>query len=335
MWRSSPSGPSVVTWAHDRYAEGKGPWLVADLLVAVVALLSTPVAQSRAQLDGSDASIPTFWVSSSLIAWAVHWRLRGGIAAAVAISVADLSIRAVVDTDMVANIFLLFLTAGVVGYCTGLLFEAADARTEAEPLAAAAAERERLARDVHDGVLQVLALVRRRGIEAGGAADELGRLAGEQEIALRHLLRRPAGRQCHRKRVGMSTSPSCSMCWRAATSRCRHLAGRCGSRRASDTRSRAPCGRRSTTPPPTPGRRRGRGCWSRRPVTRSWSACATTAPASWRAAWTRPMPRGGWASAGRSEGGSRRQCRPGHRTRHGGRVGVQRAAACLNSPTRA
>jgi signal transduction histidine kinase len=52
-----------------------------------------------------------------------------------------------------------------------------------------AAERARLARAVHDGVLQVLALVQRRGRELGGEAADLGRLAGEQERELRRLIR--------------------------------------------------------------------------------------------------------------------------------------------------
>lgn len=42
---------------------------------------------------------------------------------------------------------------------------------------AATRERERLARDIHDGVLQVLAMVQRRGTELGGEAAELGRMA--------------------------------------------------------------------------------------------------------------------------------------------------------------
>jgi signal transduction histidine kinase len=53
---------------------------------------------------------------------------------------------------------------------------------------AATAERERLARSIHDGVLQVLARVQRRGAELGGEAAELARLAGEQEVALRALV---------------------------------------------------------------------------------------------------------------------------------------------------
>ncbi|MDQ3789387.1 MAG: ATP-binding protein, partial [Actinomycetota bacterium] len=53
---------------------------------------------------------------------------------------------------------------------------------------AATAERERLARSIHDSVLQVLAHVRRRGAELGGEAAELAKLAGEQEVALRALV---------------------------------------------------------------------------------------------------------------------------------------------------
>ncbi|MET0418820.1 MAG: ATP-binding protein, partial [Actinoplanes sp.] len=47
---------------------------------------------------------------------------------------------------------------------------------------------ERLARDIHDSVLQVLALVKRRGTGLDGEAGELARLAGEQEAALRNLV---------------------------------------------------------------------------------------------------------------------------------------------------
>ncbi|SIM78774.1 sensor histidine kinase [Micromonospora cremea] len=53
---------------------------------------------------------------------------------------------------------------------------------------AAAAERDRLARPIHDGVLQVLALVQRQGSQLGATGSQLAKLAGEQEVALRNLL---------------------------------------------------------------------------------------------------------------------------------------------------
>ncbi len=61
-------------------------------------------------------------------------------------------------------------------------------RTEQIRQEAAAAERDRLARPIHDGVLQVLALVQRHGSELGGQGPQLAELAGEQEVALRSLL---------------------------------------------------------------------------------------------------------------------------------------------------
>ena len=59
---------------------------------------------------------------------------------------------------------------------------------QAARLAASLEERERLSRQVHDGAIQVLALVSRRGREIGGETAELAELAGEQERALRRLV---------------------------------------------------------------------------------------------------------------------------------------------------
>jgi signal transduction histidine kinase len=70
--------------------------------------------------------------------------------------------------------------------------------TEAVRREAAEAERNRLARPIHDGVLQVLALMRRHGPEFGGRGAELAELAGAQEVALRALIRSgpgPVGRK--------------------------------------------------------------------------------------------------------------------------------------------
>jgi signal transduction histidine kinase len=125
-----------------------------------------------------------------VLAWGVHWRWLGGLVAAVAVSLADIAIRLPeVSQTNYANVFLLMLGGPIVGYLCGSLQKMAAERDEAERAVATAQERARLARAVHDGVLQVLALVQRRGAEIGGETAELGRLAGEQETALRALIR--------------------------------------------------------------------------------------------------------------------------------------------------
>ena len=187
----------VAIWAYDDRRR-RGPLLlVVDLTVAVAAILVSPVLKG----DGLSATVPAFWVMGALLAWAIHWRWLGGLVAGVSLTVADLWIRNHVSQANYGNAFLLLIGGPIVGFMVESLQRMAAERDRAQRDAAAAAERARLARAVHDGVLQVLGLVQRRGHELGGDAAELGRLAGEQEVALRTLIREqdqvaagPAGR---------------------------------------------------------------------------------------------------------------------------------------------
>lgn len=178
----------VATWAYDAPGRRGLRLLAVDLAVAAATLLSTPYVQSSAMLERHASTMPSFWVIPAVLAWAVLRGWRGGMVTAVLISLLDLSVRSTLTGTTWGNIFLLLLAAGVVGYSTGLIREESEARAEAERIAAGMAERARLARAVHDGVLQVLSLVQRRSSELSGDAAELGRLAQEQEVALRALV---------------------------------------------------------------------------------------------------------------------------------------------------
>src|SRR5690606_9319913 len=114
------------------------------------------------------------------LAWSIRYHLVGGLFAGTLLAVVDLSLRDSISESNYGNAFLLVIAGPIVGFMCGSLQRMATERDAAERAAAMAAERTRLARVVHDGVLQVLALVQRRGLELGGELETLGRLAGEQ-----------------------------------------------------------------------------------------------------------------------------------------------------------
>jgi signal transduction histidine kinase len=173
-----------VTWAYAAPARRTAWLLVPDLAVAVVAIAVTPLVKG----PDFSATVPGFWVMGVVLAWAVVWQWRGGLVAAAVVSVVDVTLRVEFTQTNYGNIFLLLLGGAIIGFLSELLQRTAAQRDEAERAAAAALERQRLARVVHDGVLQVLALVQRRGPELGPDGVELGQMAGEQESRLRGLV---------------------------------------------------------------------------------------------------------------------------------------------------
>lgn len=174
----------VATWAYRDARRRTALLLALDLALAVALVLLT------VEVKGADfrATIPGSWIVAALLAWSIHYRWRGGLGAGLVLAAADLSRRQELHQSDYGNAFLLVLTGTILGYLAASLQRMATEREVAERAAAIATERARLARAVHDGVLQVLALVQRRGLELGGEAAELGRLAGEQERELRHLI---------------------------------------------------------------------------------------------------------------------------------------------------
>lgn len=178
----------IATVGYSHAELRQWPLLVVDLAIAAAMVLATRLVEPAERIARGEATFPQMWVAAALLAWAVCWQRRGGLAAAAVLSVADLANRAAITADTVKGVVLLWLVGAVVGYVVGLARRAEAVFQEAVRIQAATQERERLSRRIHDGVLQVLAMVQRRGAELGGDAAELGRLAGEQEDALRGLV---------------------------------------------------------------------------------------------------------------------------------------------------
>jgi signal transduction histidine kinase len=128
------------------------------------------------------------WVAGPVLAFAVAKGRFAAAGAAVILGAVDGVIRGFTTEVMFNGLALLLLAGLVFGYLTAIAAAAEGRMHEAVELEAANRERERLARTIHDSVLQALALIARRGRELGGEAAELGRLAGEQGAVLRTLV---------------------------------------------------------------------------------------------------------------------------------------------------
>lgn len=189
----------VTIYAYGRPGRPTAPLLAADLAVGLACLVVSPWVLGGGGQRTGIITIPAAWIASPVAAWAIAGGRRRGLAAGLTMGTADLFVRGLAFRDQAAlsgavsggtfNSAVLLVLAGVaIGHVARLTVEAQERLQRAARLEAATRERERLARGIHDSVLQVLALVQRRGTKLGGEAAELGRLAGEQEAALRSLI---------------------------------------------------------------------------------------------------------------------------------------------------
>jgi signal transduction histidine kinase len=133
-------------------------------------------------------TLPTVRAAAAVLGFSVMGGWRPAALAGLVVGIANIGERGRFTSINVHNIVLLLLAGVAIGYVVELARASEQTLAKALEIQATTRERERLARDIHDGVLQVLAMVQRRGAELGGGAEEIGAMAGEQEIALRALI---------------------------------------------------------------------------------------------------------------------------------------------------
>lgn len=184
---------AVSTIAYSTPARRSWALLTADLVITLAALASSAEVQTRHALHAGVMPVTATWLAGPALAWAVANGVRAGAVAAVLLGTCTVLLRQQPASHLAANTALdgpviLLMAAMLAGYISKLTTRAEQALQRATEIEAASRERDRLARGIHDSVLQVLAMVQRRGAEAGGEAAEIGRLAGEQEAALRAMV---------------------------------------------------------------------------------------------------------------------------------------------------
>ncbi|MGW2176981.1 MacS family sensor histidine kinase [Streptomyces sp. NPDC001732] len=162
-------------------------FLGVDLTIALTGILLTPLANFEARyMDGP--TLPSIWTAGSVLAFAIKGGWRWAAFASTLVALANIVERGNPSRDTFHNILLVWVASIAIGYVVEVARASERTLARALEIEAATRERERLARDIHDSVLQVLAMVQRRGTALGGEAAELGRMAGEQEVALRTLV---------------------------------------------------------------------------------------------------------------------------------------------------
>lgn len=163
--------------------------VVLEVAIAVAGILATMLAESPEAIEAGQFTIPTVWAAGSVAGGAVVAGARGGLVAAVVIACADLvEVRFSPTQATVHNIVLLVLLGGLIGLAVDLARRGLEREEQVLLERERLHERERIARVVHDGVLQALAYIHRRGDELGGDASELSRIAAEQERSLRRFV---------------------------------------------------------------------------------------------------------------------------------------------------
>lgn len=177
-----------------RYPPGPRARLLpmVDLAVTGLCVVSTAWIETPTRLAAGAPPMAVMWMGAAVLVWAVAHGRRAGLFAGAAIAACNLAIHVPWAGYSIAQLTfapgLLLLSGAAVGHLARLAVEAQTAIERGARVEAAARERERLARAVHDSVLQVLTRVAKQGLAAGGEAAELGRQAGEQEAALRALI---------------------------------------------------------------------------------------------------------------------------------------------------
>jgi signal transduction histidine kinase len=165
----------------------KSAWVIAEIVIVVVLMGSNKVVAAAHWAAENQTWPTTLWASNATISAAIQFGPAGGMLTGLAVMATNFAVKNYFNVNLGHNATIIIELA--IGMAVGMAAQTARRAHEelqrAAQLSAAFKERERLSREVHDGVIQVLALVAKRGREIGGATAELADLASEQEHALR------------------------------------------------------------------------------------------------------------------------------------------------------
>lgn len=170
---------------------GRRPaWVLAEIVIAVLLMASNTIVTTPHWASENQTWPTTLWASNPTISAAILFGPAGGMLTGLVVMATNFGVKNYFALNLGHNATVIIELA--IGMAIGMAAQTArrahDELQRAARLTAAVQERERLSRQVHDGAIQVLALVAKKGHEIGGPTAELAELASEQERALRRWL---------------------------------------------------------------------------------------------------------------------------------------------------
>lgn len=211
------AGAWTVWQTVDPEMEGHTPTLAADLAIGCALVLVSGYVMTPASVVGGSPFFATVYPASAALSWGVARGARDGAGAGLLLGISVALSRPIngvsfaslttSEWQSIASGIVLYAVAGLaVGLVSGLVKESAEGTRRAtleairqSERAARLAERESIARHIHDSVLQALAMIHKRGRELASARrmdraalESLALLAADQENSLRaHIMREP------------------------------------------------------------------------------------------------------------------------------------------------
>lgn len=214
-WVSIGAASAWTAWLTATRHRWTTPSMWVDLVLCAWLVLASGLVVAEGDVISGRPFFATGYPLSAALFWGASRGVLGGAIAGGVLGLAHIASRPLNGVELwdlsgaqvqnLAGAVLNYLVAGTaVGIVSRVLVRSAEALSEASrnliserERAARLAEREKLARQIHDSVLQTLSMVHKRGRELADAptipADEVRRmsqLAAKQEAELRSLILR-------------------------------------------------------------------------------------------------------------------------------------------------
>ena len=215
-WASLAAALAWTIWITIRRGRENRTELIVDLALCLWLELASGLVVPEGSVVSGRPFFATGYPLSAALVWGIAYGAGGGLFAAGVLGAGLIASRplngvplATLEPTQVQSMMgavVNYLAAGgAVGLVARLLAQSEDAidRANQELLvererAARLAERESIARQIHDSVLQSLSMVHKRGREIAGSdaissrdVEELAEVAAKQERELRALIMRP------------------------------------------------------------------------------------------------------------------------------------------------